>query len=47
MPHLEPLIQDIGLILIAAAMTLPFKWLRQPVVLGYLIAGFIVSPYFP
>ena len=42
------LIQDLGLILIAAAaMTLLFKWLKQPVVLGYLIAGFIVSEYFP
>ena len=48
MSHLEPLIQDLGLILIAAAtMTLLFKWLKQPVVLGYLIAGFIVSEFFP
>jgi len=48
MSHLEPLIQDLGLILIAAAaMTLLFRWLKQPVVLGYLIAGFIVSKYFP
>ena len=48
MTHLPYLIQDLGLILIAAAvMTLLFKWLRQPVVLGYLIAGFIVSEYFP
>ncbi len=48
MAHLPLLIQDLGLILIAAAvMTLLFKWLRQPIVLGYLIAGFIVSEYFP
>ncbi len=48
MSHLPSLIQDLGLILIAAAvMTLLFKWLRQPVVLGYLIAGYIVSEYFP
>ena len=47
-PELPPLIQDLGLILIAAAvMTLLFKWLRQPLILGYLIAGFIVSEFFP
>ena len=28
-------------------MTLIFKRLKQPVVLGYLIAGFLVSPHFP
>lgn len=45
LPHL---IQDLGLILMAAAvMTLLFKWMKQPIVLGYLIAGFIVSEYFP
>ncbi|MDR2761536.1 MAG: cation:proton antiporter [Planctomycetaceae bacterium] len=41
------LIQDLGLILMAAAvMTLLFKWLKQPIVLGYLIAGFLVGPNF-
>ena len=29
----------------AAATTLIFKWLKQPVVLGYLIAGFLVGPH--
>ena len=48
MGHLPHLIQDLGLILMAAAvMTLLFKWMKQPIVLGYLIAGFIVSEYFP
>ena len=47
LPPLPPLIHDLGLILIAAAvMLLIFKWLRQPIILGYLIAGFIVSPFF-
>lgn len=47
MIHLPPLIEDLGLILIAAAVvTLLFKKLKQPVVLGYLIAGFIVGPNF-
>ncbi|MDR1491695.1 MAG: cation:proton antiporter [Planctomycetaceae bacterium] len=45
--HLDPLIQDLGLILIAAAlMTLLFKKMKQPIVLGYLLAGFLVGPYF-
>lgn len=47
MIHLPNLIIDLGLILIAAAIvTLVFKKLNQPVVLGYLIAGFLVGPNF-
>lgn len=47
MIHLPVLIQDLGFILItAAAVTLVFKFLRQPVVLGYLIAGFLLGPHF-
>ncbi|HYX34977.1 MAG TPA: cation:proton antiporter, partial [Oligoflexus sp.] len=46
MVHLPALIQDLGIILItAAATTLIFKWLKQPVVLGYLIAGLLVGPH--
>ena len=45
MTELEPLIADLALILICAgAMTLLFKWLKQPVVLGYIVAGFLASP---
>ncbi|MDR1053838.1 MAG: cation:proton antiporter [Planctomycetaceae bacterium] len=45
--ELPALIRDLGLILMAAAvMTLLFKWLKQPIVLGYLIAGFLVGPHF-
>lgn len=48
MQHLPHLIQDLGLILVAAAIvTILFKKFKQPVVLGYLVAGFLVSPYFP
>lgn len=48
MMHLPELIQDLGFILItAAAVTLIFKKLNQPVVLGYLIAGFLVSSHVP
>ena len=48
MSELEPLIADLALILICAgAMTLLFKKLKQPVVLGYIVAGFIASPNMP
>lgn len=47
MAHLPHLITDLALILAAAAaITLLFKWLKQPLVLGYIIAGFLVGPYF-
>lgn len=47
MNHLPHLIGDLGLILMAAAVvTLLFKKWGQPVVLGYLIAGFLVGPHF-
>ncbi len=47
MTHLPNLIIDLGLILMsAAAVTLLFKKLKQPVVLGYLLAGFLVGPHF-
>jgi monovalent cation:H+ antiporter-2, CPA2 family len=46
MIHLPQLIQDLGVILVTAAVvTLLFKKLKQPVVLGYLIAGFLLSPH--
>ena len=48
MSELEPLIADLALILICAGvMTLLFKKLKQPVVLGYIVAGFIASPNMP
>lgn len=48
MTHLPHLIQDLGIILMTAAVvTLLFKKLKQPVVLGYLLAGFLLSPKFP
>jgi CPA2 family monovalent cation:H+ antiporter-2 len=46
--HLPHLISDLGLILITAAVvSLIFKKIKQPLVLGYIIAGFVVSPYLP
>lgn len=48
---LPDIIEDLGLILISAAVVmLLFKKLKQPVVLGYLVAGFFVGhhvPFFP
>ncbi len=48
MQHLPPLIQDLALILISAAgATLLCRWLKQPVVLGYILAGILVGPHTP
>lgn len=45
--HLYPLIGDLGLILMTAGLAvLLFKKIRQPLVLGYIIAGFLAGPYF-
>lgn len=42
------LLTDLALILIVAGIvTLLFKKLRQPLVLGYIVAGFLVSPHMP
>ncbi|ESU25072.1 Kef-type K+ transport system, putative NAD-binding component [Flavobacterium enshiense DK69] len=46
-PHLQPLISDLGLILITAGFAvLLFKKIKQPLVLGYLIAGFLAGNHF-
>ena len=46
MIHLPQLIQDLGIILVtAAAVTILFKKLKQPAVLGYLIAGLLLGPH--
>lgn len=48
MSELDPLIKDLALILVVAGIvTLVFKRLKQPLVLGYIMAGFVVSPQFP
>lgn len=47
MSELAPLISDLALILISAGViTLIFKKLKQPLVLGYIVAGFVCSPHF-
>ena len=46
MTHLPPLIADVGLILsVAAVTTLVCKMIKQPVVLGYIVVGFLVGPH--
>ena len=48
MAELPALVKDLALILIVAGgVTLLFKRLRQPLVLGYIVAGFLVSPHMP
>lgn len=38
---------DLALILVTAGViTVIFKWLKQPLVLGYILAGFFIGPYF-
>lgn len=45
--HLHPLISDLGLILMTAGIAvLIFKKIKQPLVLGYLIAGFLAGNHF-
>lgn len=48
MAELPALINDLALILmVAGIVTLIFKRLKQPLVLGYIVAGFLVSPNMP
>ena len=47
MENLPALFSDLALILVTAGLTtVIFKWLKQPVVLGYIIAGFLIGPNF-
>ena len=47
MSDLAPLIRDLALILVSAGVvTLIFKRLKQPLVLGYIVAGFLSGPHF-
>jgi CPA2 family monovalent cation:H+ antiporter-2 len=45
--NIESLITDLAFILLlGAVVTVLFKWIKQPVVLGYIVAGFLASPHF-
>jgi CPA2 family monovalent cation:H+ antiporter-2 len=46
-PDFGSLISDLAFILLLGAIvTLVFKRIKQPVVLGYIVAGFLASPHF-
>ena len=48
MNHIPDLIKDLALILaVAGVVALLFKRLKQPLVLGYIVAGFLASPHMP
>ena len=48
MESLPAIFMDLAVILVAAGViTVVFKWLKQPLVLGYILAGFFIGPYFP
>jgi CPA2 family monovalent cation:H+ antiporter-2 len=46
-PENEFLVALATVLCVAAVTTVLFQWLRQPVVLGYLIAGLIIGPHVP
>lgn len=46
--HIPELITDLAIMLITAGViTVIFKKIKQPLVLGYILAGFLISPFFP
>lgn len=48
MSHLPSIITDLAIILLVAGFTtILFKKLKQPLVLGYIVAGFLAGPNFP
>jgi len=48
MANLPDIFNDLAVILVTAGViTVIFKWLKQPLVLGYILAGFFIGPYFP
>ena len=46
--HLPHMITDVAVMLLTAGIiTILFKKIKQPLILGYILAGFLISPYFP
>lgn len=44
--HIAPIISDLSIILVCAGVVcLLFRWFKQPLVLGYIVAGVIASPH--
>jgi CPA2 family monovalent cation:H+ antiporter-2 len=48
MAHVAPLIKDLAIIIGSASLVaILFQYIRQPIVLGYLLTGLIIGPYTP
>jgi monovalent cation:H+ antiporter-2, CPA2 family len=48
MDHSSSFVTDLSVVLgVAAVAALVFRWLRQPALLGYLVAGLLIGPYIP
>lgn len=46
--HLPAMITDLAVMLLTAGViTIIFKKIKQPLIIGYILAGFLISPYFP
>ncbi|MGE4234414.1 MAG: cation:proton antiporter [Bacteriovoracia bacterium] len=46
--HIAPLVQDLAIILLMGGfVALLFSRIKQPLVLGYILAGFLTGPYMP
>ena len=46
--HSPTLISDLAVMMLTAGIiTIVFKRIKQPLILGYILAGFLISPYFP
>ena len=46
--HLPELVSDLAVILLTGGViTVIFKKLNLPLVLGYILAGFLIGPYMP
>lgn len=46
--HIPTLISDLAVMMLTAGIiTIIFKKIKQPLILGYILAGFLISPYFP
>ena len=46
--HIPAIISDLAIIMLTAGIiAIVFKRIKQPLVLGYILAGFLISPHFP
>ena len=46
--HIPAFISDLAVMMLTAgAITILFRKIKQPLILGYILAGFLTSPYFP